>query len=153
MPPIVLNTLKVIFLVLLYLFILRLIRVVWLDLVGPRAPRPRQQPAAKPGASAKARQRPKSVVVTEDGGQPRTYPLSEDEALTIGRAETCQIVLKDTYVSQAHTRIFAKEGSWYVEDLGSTNGTYLNRAKVGEASPLTPGDEVRLGKTVIEVRR
>lgn len=153
MPPIVLNTLKVIFLVLLYLFILRLIRVVWLDLVGPRAPRPKQQTSAKPGAAAKPRQRPKSVVVTEDGSQSRTYPLSEDEALTIGRGETCQIVLKDTYVSQAHTRIFAKEGTWYVEDLGSTNGTYLNRAKVSDASQLAPGDEVRVGKTVIEVRR
>lgn len=153
MPPIVLNTLKVIFLVLLYLFILRAIRVMWLDLVGPRAPRPRTTPAPKPGTAPKKGQRPKSVVVTEDGAQPRTYPLAEDEALTIGRAETCQIVLKDTYVSQAHTRIFAKEGTWYVEDLGSTNGTYLNRAKVGEPSAITPGDEVRLGKTIVEVRR
>ena len=152
MPPIVLNTLKVIFLVLLYLFILRLTRVVWLDLVGPRAPKPRPQPTARSGAP-KPKQRPRSIIVTEDGDQPRTYPLREDEALMLGRADTCQIVLKDTYVSQAHTRIFAKDGAWYVEDLGSTNGTYLNRAKVSEPSSIGPGDEVRLGKTTVEVRR
>jgi pSer/pThr/pTyr-binding forkhead associated (FHA) protein len=52
-----------------------------------------------------------------------------------------------------HARLYAKDGAWFVEDLGSTNGTYLNRMKVTAPSPIAPGDQVRVGKTVLEVRR
>lgn len=151
MPPLVLTILKVVFIALLYLFIARAVRVIYLDLVGPRVPRA----SAKPAASAPARKRrgqPKSVVVTDGDGAARTYPIAE-EPLSIGRAEACQIVLADTYASQMHARIFPKDGAWFVEDLGSTNGTYLNRAKVTGPSEVGPGDEIRIGKTTLEVRR
>jgi pSer/pThr/pTyr-binding forkhead associated (FHA) protein len=148
-PKLVLTSLKILFLVLLYLFIARAIRVIYLDLVGPRVPKPRRAPAPRP---AKPRGQPRALVVTEDGAAARTYPL-KGEPMVIGRGETCEIALKDTYVSHVHTRIFPREESWFVEDLGSTNGTYLNRAKVTEPTPVAPGDEVRVGKTVVEVRR
>ena len=149
MSVLVLNLLKFFFLALLYLFIARALRVVYLDLVGPRVPR--SQPAAQT-PPRRRRGQPRSLVVTEADAQPRSYPMAS-EPLEIGRADTCQVVLDDTYVSQVHARIFPRDGEWVVEDLGSTNGTYLNRVKVTQPSPLAVGDEIRIGKTTLEVQR
>ena len=71
----------------------------------------------------------------------------------IGRADKCHIVLDDTYVSQMHARIFQRDGSVMVEDLGSTNGTYLNRRRITGPTELQRGDKVKIGKTVMELRR
>jgi pSer/pThr/pTyr-binding forkhead associated (FHA) protein len=149
-PALVLTILKVVFLALLYLFIARSIRVIYLDLVGPRVPRAgKSAPAAAP---RRKKTQPKELVVTEADGAPRTYPMTQ-EALQIGRSESCQVVLQDTYASQMHARVYPKDGEWFVEDLGSTNGTYLNRVKVSHPAPVGPGDEIRIGKTSLEVRR
>ena len=75
------------------------------------------------------------------------------EELLVGRAEKCHLVLDDTYVSQVHARIFAKGDSYLVEDLGSTNGTYLNRRRVTAPAELQRGDQVKIGKTVLELRK
>ncbi len=150
MPVFVLTILKVLFLALLYLFIARAIRVIYLDLVGPRAPR-RSAPASTPAPKRK-RAQPRELVVTEADGASRTYPMTQ-EPLQIGRSDTCQVVLADTYASQMHARVYPKDGEWFVEDLGSTNGTYLNRVKVSHPSAVGAGDEIRIGKTSLEVRR
>ena len=151
MPVFVLTILKIVFLALLYLFISRAIRVIYLDLVGPRVPR-----ASKPAPAAASPRRkkapPKELVVTDADGAARTYPMAQ-EPLQIGRSESCQVILQDTYASQMHARVYPKDGEWFVEDLGSTNGTYLNRVKVSQAVPVGPGDEIRIGKTSLEVRR
>ena len=152
MPPLVLTILKIVFLALLYLFVARAVRVIYLDLVGPRVPRAAAPAQAAPQPPRKRRGQPKTLVVTEAEGAAKTYPLAQDP-LSIGRAEACQVVLGDTYASQMHARVFPKDGSWFVEDLGSTNGTYLNRAKVTAPSEVAPGDEIRIGKTTLEVRR
>jgi pSer/pThr/pTyr-binding forkhead associated (FHA) protein len=149
-PVFVLNLLKFLFLALLYLFIARSIRVIYLDLVGPRVPRASTQ--ASTPAPRRKRAQPKELVVTEADGAARTYPMS-GEQLQIGRSESCEVILQDTYTSQMHARVFAKDGEWFVEDLGSTNGTYLNRVKVAQATPIGAGDEIRIGKTSLEVRR
>ena len=82
----------------------------------------------------------------------RTYPV--DGEVTVGRASGCTISLTDdTYVSQLHARVFLSEGDVFVEDLGSTNGTYLNRTKVSVAMPLKRGDRLQIGKTVMELTR
>ncbi|HVL33613.1 MAG TPA: FHA domain-containing protein [Actinomycetota bacterium] len=147
MPPIVLTTLKFLFLALLYLFIARAIRVIYLDLVGPRVPK-----ANKPRTSQRSRRgTPRAVAVAEADKSVRTFTLGEE--LTIGRTDACQVKLDDTYVSNLHARLFMKDGTWFVEDLGSTNGTYMNRVKVTSPTPIGVGDEVRVGKTIIEVRR
>lgn len=150
MPVLVLSILKFLFLALLYLFIARAIRVIYLDLVGPRVPRA-ASPASVP-APRKRRAQPRELLVTEAEGAPRTYPMNV-EPLSIGRADACQVILNDTYVSQVHARVYPKDGEWFVEDLGSTNGTYLNRAKVTQPSAVGVGDEIRIGKTTLEVRR
>ena len=150
MPVFVLTILKFLFLALLYLFIARAIRVIYLDLVGPRVPR-----AASPvpvSTPKRKRAQPRELVVTEADGAPRSYPMAF-EPLQIGRSESCHVILQDTYASQMHARVFPKDGEWFVEDLGSTNGTYLNRVKVSHPSPVGAGDEIRIGKTSLEVRR
>ncbi len=73
------------------------------------------------------------------------------DELTMGRSAGCQITLDDTYVSQLHTRVFRREDRYFVEDLGSTNGTYLNRNKVASPTPVNPGDRIQVGSTVLEL--
>jgi pSer/pThr/pTyr-binding forkhead associated (FHA) protein len=71
----------------------------------------------------------------------------------IGRGEKCRLVLDDTYVSTVHARIFANGERYMLEDLGSTNGTYLNRKRVTSPVELRRGDQVKIGKTVLEMRK
>ena len=80
-----------------------------------------------------------------DGAPPGTTQV-------IARAEACQIRLGDTYISQFHARLFPRDGTWYIEDLGSTNGTYLNQRKLTGPSEVHAGDVVRLGKTTLELK-
>ena len=70
----------------------------------------------------------------------------------IGRADDSTLVLTDDYASTRHARLSPRGSDWYVEDLGSTNGTYLDRAKVTTAVRVPMGTPVRIGKTVIELR-
>jgi pSer/pThr/pTyr-binding forkhead associated (FHA) protein len=69
----------------------------------------------------------------------------------VGRAAGCQITLDDTFVSQLHARVFHREGQYLVEDLGSTNGTYLNRQKVTGPMVIRAGDELQIGNTIMEL--
>ena len=147
-PPLIVTTLKYLFIALLYLFIARAIRVIYLDLVGPRVSRSSQAQRRQP---TRRRGTPKLISVTEPDAPMRTYQLEGE--LVFGRTEDCDIALADTYVSTKHARIFDKEGTWFVEDIGSTNGTYLNRVKVSAPAPLAVGDEIRVGKTIVEVRK
>jgi FHA domain len=153
--PFVLSVLKYAFLVLLYFFVYRALRtVVTLDLGGGRkARKQRTQQEARPSRSSNGRSRvPSSVLVrSADGKKLGTYRLSEP--MEIGRSETSQIRLDDTYVSSSHARLFPRNGSWYVEDLGSTNGTYLNQQRVASSSEVHPGDQLKIGKTVLELRK
>jgi hypothetical protein len=153
--PFVLSVLKYAFLVLLYFFVYRALRtVVTLDLGGGRkARKARKQGEARPPRSSNGRSRvPTSVLVrTADGKKLGTYKLAEP--LEIGRSEGSQIKLDDTYVSTNHARLFPRNGSWFVEDLGSTNGTYLNQQRVSSSSEVHPGDTLKVGKTVLELRK
>jgi pSer/pThr/pTyr-binding forkhead associated (FHA) protein len=91
------------------------------------------------------------AVIGDDGAKRETIRL--DGQLQIGRADACQIKLDDTYVSTFHARIFNRDGAWFLEDLGSTNGTYLNQRRVTSPVELAAGDRVKLGKTTLELKR
>lgn len=151
MPTIVLDLLKYLFLVVLYIFVARAVRAVYLELKPAAAPVPRAPaPARAPGRKGKA---PRRVAVVEgEALRGKSFELSDE--LTIGRAEKCHLVLgDDPYVSQVHARIFVKDGAVMVEDLGSTNGTYLNRRRITAPVEAQRGDRVKIGKTVLELKR
>ncbi|HET7722577.1 MAG TPA: FHA domain-containing protein, partial [Acidimicrobiales bacterium] len=80
----------------------------------------------------------------------QTYELGDE--LTVGRAGGCQITLDDTFVSQLHARVFRRDGQLWVEDLGSTNGTFLNRKKISAPVSMRKGDRLQIGKTVMELQ-
>ena len=153
MSPFILSVLKYALLALLYFFVFRAIRSVVGEVAG-RRPRPRSEPRPAPAARASSRgKRPPSSVVVHgpDGAKPSTVRLADPT--DVGRSSSCAITVDDTYVSQRHARFFARDGGWYVEDMGSTNGTYLNDQRVTQPAEVHAGDVVRLGKTVLELRR
>ena len=153
MSPFVLSVLKYSLLALLYFFIYRAVRSVAVDLSGRRAA-PEGRPAAKAPKAKTARsgRAPSTLVVhAPDARKPVSYKLSR--GLEIGRAEACSVRLDDTYASQHHAKLSARDGGWYLEDLGSTNGTYLNDRRVAAPIEVHAGDVVKIGKTVLELSR
>lgn len=145
--------LKIALLILLYLFFFRVVRAVWAEL-RPTGQRPQPVPTA-PAHSASRRsrrenQRPQFVVLEPAELFGTVFPL--DSEASIGRAAGCQITLDDTYSSQIHARVFARDGAWQVEDLGSTNGTWLNRQKVAGPMIIKPGDHLQIGNTIMELQ-
>ena len=156
MPEGLLTILKLFFLALLYLFFFRVLRAVWAELTAPApAPAPAGAGGARPargGAAPAGRGVLRLKVVEPPSDRGRIYDLGDE--LTVGRASGCQISLaEDTFVSQLHARIFRREGQIYVEDLGSTNGTFLNRKKVSAPQPMRRGDRLQIGKTVLELAK
>jgi hypothetical protein len=154
--PFALSVLKYALLVLLYFFVYRAVRSTVSEVAGRRRERGTSQmrmpTAAPPARASKGGKPPSHVVVHEaDGAKPRTVRLNA--TTQIGRGSGCAIRLADTYVSQVHARIYGDDGAWYVEDMGSTNGTFLNDRKVSQAVEVHAGDVVRIGKTVLELRR
>ena len=153
MSPFVLSVLEYSLLALLYFFIYRAVRSVAVDLSG-RATGPSTPAGPKPSkAKAPRGGRPPSTLVVHapEARRPRSYRLSG--ALEIGRAEACQVRLDDTYASQHHAKLSARDDGWYLEDLGSTNGTYLNDRRVEAPVEVHAGDVVKIGKTVLELGR
>jgi pSer/pThr/pTyr-binding forkhead associated (FHA) protein len=153
-PPFVLTVMKIVLLLLLYFFVWRAVRTVTLDLYGGRERRPKARPAEPRQRQARRSRRgtpTKIVVLDERGGRAATHRLTG--TLQVGRASSSQIRPNDTYISQAHARISNRNDAWVVEDLGSTNGTYLNQRKVTVPTEISPGDRIRVGKTILEVRK
>jgi pSer/pThr/pTyr-binding forkhead associated (FHA) protein len=146
------------FLALLWLFVLAAMRVIRTDLRTSGAPRiavpPPVRRRGKGGGSAPARPAagaPTHLLVTEGGLTGTRIGLTGAPVL-IGRANDSTLVLTDDYVSTRHARISLQDGLWVVEDLGSTNGTYLGSRKLDGAVPLEVGVPLRIGKTVLELR-
>jgi FHA domain-containing protein len=152
-PELVVVILKYFFLLLIFLFLARAVRAMLQDIAGPAGTSGRAGAPRSGTDQMKSRQGrpPDRVVVQPAEGRSTTYEL-EDE-LIVGRGEKCDIVLSDTYCSQVHARIFRKDGSVFIEDMGSTNGTFLNRRKVTSPLPVQRGDRARVGKTGMEFKR
>jgi hypothetical protein len=144
----VLTVLKFCLLALLYLFLARVVWVVARELRGTPAP---ATVVAAP-APRSGRKPWRVVVVAPDAERGRDYWV--DGEVTIGRGGGCAISLpSDTFLSQVHARIFDNDGTLWLEDLGSTNGTYLNGKVVNERVKLRKGDRVQVGETVFEASR
>jgi hypothetical protein len=153
--PFALSVLKYSLIVLLYFFVFRAIRSVALDVSGRRrgSTAEMRAPAASAAKPSKGGKPPTQVVVHDPGtsGKPATVRLAGQ--VEIGRSDRCAIRLQDHYVSQVHARLYERDGAWLVEDLGSTNGTFLNDGTVTGSAEVHAGDAVRVGKTVLELRR
>ncbi|MDH4113234.1 MAG: FHA domain-containing protein [Actinomycetota bacterium] len=149
--PFALSALKYGLFALLLLFIWRSMRWVVRGLTVETAPRTRRGSKNAGAAEPTVPPGPSMVVVHEEGSKPRSVPVSGN--MVLGRAAECELALDDTYISQQHARLFAKDGSWYVEDLGSTNGTFVNDQRLASPAMVQPGDRVRVGTTVLELRR
>ncbi|TVT23150.1 FHA domain-containing protein [Amycolatopsis acidiphila] len=154
MPELVVQLTRVGFLILLWLFVLAALRVVRSDLYaasGLKVAIPglrRGKDNNRPKGSGKT---PRQLIVTH-GVLAGTRIALDGRPITIGRADDSTLVLDDDYASTRHARISLRGPDWYVEDLGSTNGTYLDRAKVTAPLRVPLGVPIRIGKTVIELR-
>ena len=153
MPPFVLTVLKIALLLMLYFFVFRAVRVIASDLYGRAAARPTRpaQGRSRPARRGRGGTPSRVVLLDQQGGKGAQHRLNG--TLTIGRGPDVDIPLEDTYASTHHARISQRNEAWMVEDLGSTNGTYLNQRKVTVPTQLSPGDRIRIGNTYLEVRK
>jgi len=149
--------------VLIFLFFLRVIRAVWVEM-SPATIRKtrseRRQERRQERAAARPPDRPRESrrrqlylkVVQPEAQAGRTYDL--DDELTIGRSPGCGVAMsEDIYTSTLHARLFRRNDQLWVEDLGSTNGTFVNSEQIKQAMRLGKGDLLQIGSTVFEVSR
>ncbi|HEY2043036.1 MAG TPA: FHA domain-containing protein [Jatrophihabitans sp.] len=155
--PLAIQLMRFAFLALLWLFVYGLIRVIRTELRTSGAPRvamagkPKRTRRPAQSESRSARGSVSHLIVT-DGSLAGTRVALTGKPILIGRANDSTLVLTDDYASTRHARVSETNGTWYVEDLGSTNGTYIGQSKVEGPVPLEAGVAIRIGKTVMELR-
>ncbi|MCT1606820.1 FHA domain-containing protein [Nesterenkonia massiliensis] len=115
------------------------------------APHDSGTPATVHQTGQAPRPRPRRLVVSE-GPLVGTEVELGSAPIMLGRAQECTVVLEDDYASGKHARLFPQGSRWFLEDLGSTNGTWLGDEQLTRASTVEPGDRIRIGKTVLELR-
>lgn len=159
MPAIVLTVARFGFLVLLWIFVFMVVGVIRRDMfAGNRSSKlvaaPRGiGPLMGQGRPAKVKRGRTAHQLVVTGGTLAGTRITLSEApITIGRAEDSTLVITDDYASARHARLVSRAGQWYLEDLGSTNGTYLDRAKVSAPTPVPLGVPIRIGRTSLELR-
>lgn len=165
MTEFALTLLRLAFLGALWLFIIITIVALRRDIMQPRearpatsarppkAPRPAKPPkpakASKPAKHAKAGP---ALVVTEGPLAQTVIPLGTAQ-ITLGRAPDSTLVIDDDYASSRHARLYPSDDGWIVEDLGSTNGTWIDRTRITSPTVLPPGVPLRIGRTTLQLKR
>lgn len=175
MSELTLTVMRLGFLAVLWLFVIVAVQVIRSDLFGTRvtqrgaarrggqearsqqrqqaAPPPQRRQEGGRGNNRQRRGAPTKLVVSE-GTLTGTTVALQGQTISLGRAHDSTIVLDDDYASSRHARIYPdRDGQWIVEDLGSTNGTYLDRTRLTTPTPIPLGAPIRIGKTVIELRK
>ncbi len=158
MSELTLFLVRVAYLAILWIFVLSAISVIRSDMFGARLPSagggaaPPAPKAPKQKAPPKRRGSPTHVAVIQGQNSGVTANLA-DAPILIGRGNDAAIRLDDDYVSTRHARIAASGDQWYVEDLGSTNGTYLGTQRITQPTTIGLGAQVRIGKTILELRK
>ncbi|MEU9706875.1 FHA domain-containing protein [Streptomyces sp. NPDC047981] len=173
MSELTLTVMRLGFLAVLWLFVIVAVQVIRSDLFGTRvtqrgsrrqdarpqqnarqAAQPPQQRGQQSGGGGRQRRGAPTKLVVSEGTLTGTTVALQGQTITLGRAHDSTIVLDDDYASSRHARIYPdRDGQWIVEDLGSTNGTYLDRNRLTTATPIPLGAPIRIGKTVIELRK
>jgi Na+-transporting methylmalonyl-CoA/oxaloacetate decarboxylase gamma subunit len=149
LPEIVYVALRFVFLALLYLFVIMVAMVVYYELKPARARPVVERAAAKP-ARGKGRAK---LVIAGEAGRKKLASWDLEGEVVVGRAPECTATLDDEFASNLHAKIYKAEGRYYVEDLGSTNGTYVNDRRINYPTELRKGDRIKIGRTVMEFRR
>lgn len=179
MSDLTLIILRIGFLALLWLFIFIVLYSLRSDLFGPRltplqrvavqSQRTREAASASAAAAPVAADTPTTVTerapapAASDTGAGRIVITSgprsgleldlPETGLSIGRSSGSGLQIKDDYTSSAHAKVVRWRGQWMVQDLGSTNGTYVDGRRITEATPVRIGSSVRIGTTTFELRR
>jgi pSer/pThr/pTyr-binding forkhead associated (FHA) protein len=158
MSALTLLLIRLAFLAILWLFVIAAVGVVRTDMFGMsgsgrKSKRQRPPKAARPTRPSRGGRGDAHRLLVTSGALAGTSLGLTDQQITVGRANDATLVLNDDYASSRHARLFPQNGQWIVEDLGSTNGTYLDRQKVTQPTPVPVGVPIRIGKTVLELRR
>ena len=150
---------RIAYLAILWIFVLSAISVIRSDMFGARVPEAargadaaRKEKRGSKKQPPKRRGSPTHVIVTEGSNVGERADL-ENAPVLIGRGSDAGIKLDDDYVSTRHARIAASGDQWFVEDLGSTNGTYIGTVRITQPTTITLGTQVRIGKTILELRK
>ena len=144
---------------LIFLFFLRVVRAVWVEMSPAtvrksRSDRRQEKVAARPPREASGRSRKQLYLRVMEPAERAGQTFDLDDELTIGRSPGCGVPTpEDIYTSTLHARLFRHNDQLWVEDLGSTNGTYVNSEKISQALRLGKGDVLQVGSTVFEVMR
>jgi pSer/pThr/pTyr-binding forkhead associated (FHA) protein len=169
MSELTLLVLQLAFLLLLWGFVFFVIYSLRSDLFGQRAKRmvapaapaltsqPPASPARPPEPAARAEPHatattPTRLVITSGPREGLEVDLPEEQ-LTIGRSSESGLVIRDDYTSTHHARLMLWDANWVIEDLDSTNGTFLDGARVTLPTAVPPGTPVTIGTTTFELRR
>jgi Inner membrane component of T3SS, cytoplasmic domain len=160
MSELTLFLIRMAFLAILWIFVLSAISVIRSDMFGARVPETARNGAPAParkGKAAKASRKPRRGAPTHllvvEGENPGTRAELADAPLLIGRGSDAAIKLDDDYVSTRHARVASSGDEWFVEDLGSTNGTYVGPVRITQPTTIGLGVQVRVGKTILELRK
>ncbi len=174
MSELTLLLLRIGFLILMWAFIFAIVYALRSDLFGTRVRRmpapanavsaaspafatPAAAPIAAPAPSspavpAKPGETARRLVITSGAKEGLELPL-DDEQLTIGRSADSGLVIRDDYTSTHHARLMLWDGTWMLQDLDSTNGTFLKGKKVGAPTAVPLNTPVSIGTTTFELRR
>ncbi|GAA1335991.1 FHA domain-containing protein FhaB/FipA [Arthrobacter roseus] len=152
MSDLTLTLLRYGFLILLWVLVISIVSALRRDLMVGQRTRTGVRPARQvPSANTAPRKSARELIVTEGPLKGTTLELTNSPIL-LGRAQEATLVLDDDYASGRHARLFPQGSRWFVEDLGSTNGTFVSGSQLTRALPVEPGVPIRIGKTVIELR-
>lgn len=158
MSELALTLLRLGFLVLLWVGVLTTLSALRRDLKAPREARPSAVPIApsvatpsRSGRRAKAK-KGSQLLVVEGPLKGTAIPLGS-AAITLGRAQNSTLVLDDDYASTNHARIYPAGSDWVVEDLHSTNGTWLDKTRITRATVLPVDVPLRIGQTIMQLRK
>ncbi len=158
MSELTLNVVRLGLLALLWAFVFSIVGALRSDLYGTRVlgratSNKKDGKAAKaPKSKGSAKSMPTHLAVVAGSLRGTTVPLEESGVL-IGRNPECSLVLTDDFASGRHVRVYPGQDAWYADDLDSTNGTYVNQQRIDIGARLDLGAQIRIGQTIIELRR
>lgn len=156
MSELTLNVIRLGLLALIWAFVFSVVGALRADLYGTRVltrGSGRRTDGKPPRPSRSQRQSgPKHLAVVAGSLRGTTVPLT-DGGVLIGRNPECSLVLTDDFASGRHLRIYPGTDAWYADDLDSTNGTFVNQRRIDTGARLEPGAQIRIGQTVLELRR